>query len=106
MDCLRSQAEYPGSPKNVQISFLTFLAISEIWKALESELFQNMLPIEIRAAFEHVRQELANKKSKMRNRQAYTAITHAHKDDKQAALENYIFTKQMGALLEGHHGDA
>ncbi|MCL2197297.1 MAG: hypothetical protein FWB80_00080 [Defluviitaleaceae bacterium] len=89
---LRNFQKNPDCPKNVQISFITFLSIEIFLDKVD----EAKLSTEEQLAFSHIKKELLHKKSRISNRQAYTEITRAKtKDEKQAAYENYLFTKQL-----------
>jgi len=91
MNMLRRWCNNPANPKKVQISFMAVIGIIEFLERIDA----STLSSEDREAYEYIRRELLEKKSKVRNRQAYTAIVHATGDDKQAALESYLQTKQL-----------
>jgi len=96
MEYLRSFAQNPQNPKNIQLPFITFLAIEAIVGAMDKK----NLTSEGREVFDFVLTEIVNKKSSIRNRQAFSEIIHAgeNKTDKQAALQNYIATKKLGEM--------
>jgi|GEM_PF-1711109 len=95
MDYLRAFANNPQNPKNVQISYMSFLAISTFWEMMQPDILQTLSEDE-RIAFGFVQSELTDKKQRILNRQTYTAIVHAQtEDEKQAAYENYKASKGL-----------
>lgn len=87
---LRNFESNPQNPKKVQIPFTILMAMDMLLQEIEpgrlSDDGQNIYNI--------VRTALDEKKNRVRNRQAYTAIIHAQdEDDKQAAFINYCATK-------------
>ena len=81
----------PQNPKNIQISFTTFMTLITL-----IGIDVNHLSDEDAEALKIAREELKDKKKRIRNRQAYRAITHAQTpEEKQAAFENYHHTKEL-----------
>ena len=91
-ETLRNFERNPQTPKKIQIPFTTFLAV----EMLLQEIDVATLSKDAQMMHYVVCKELAEKKDRVRNRQAYTAIIHAQsEDEKQAAYENYRLTKGM-----------
>jgi len=92
---LRRWGDNPANPKNVQISFMAVIGISE----LLNKISPDALTDDEREAYDFIRNELEAKKARVRNRQAFTAIVHARSsDEKQLAYECYQNTKIVNSL--------
>ena len=92
MNELRNFANNPQNPKNIQISFIVFLAV----EMLLAKINENQLTDDEILTLKFACKEIKNKKSKILNRQTFTAIVQAQtEDEKQAAYENYRLTKEF-----------
>lgn len=92
METLRSFEGNPQNPKMIQIPFTTFLAAD----LLLQEIDANLLSQDAQAVYQIVRKELADKKDRIRNRMAFTAVIYAqNEEERQAAYENYHMTKRF-----------
>jgi len=90
MKMLRAFGRNPENPKNIQIPFMAFIGITEFWEMIDP----GSLTDEQREAYDYIRNALNDKKSRILNRQTYTAIVQAQTtEEKQAAFENYKATK-------------
>jgi len=82
--------------KTVKISFAVFMTIIEILNCID----KNSLPENIRPKYDLVYRELYKKRSKIRNRLAYSDIVQAPTDEERdAARDNYHKTKEMSIYL-------
>jgi predicted Ser/Thr protein kinase len=92
MNMLRRFGNNPANQKKVQISLMSLIGILEFMKKIDVNILTN----DEHEAYKFISRELTNKKTKVRNRQTYTAYVHATGDEKQSAFENYLQTKQLG----------
>jgi len=92
LDIIRSFADNPQNPKNVQMPVEIFLSID----LLLSEVTTPTLSDEGADLYTNVRRWINDKKNSTRNRQAYRGIVRAQtNEEKQAAYENYHNTKAL-----------
>ena len=92
MDFIRAIINNPQNPKNIQIPYAVFMAVERFIGQIDT----TTLTDDEKTAHEYVRQELTNKKSRIVNRQTYTAIIQAQTpEEKQTAYENYRATKEL-----------
>ena len=96
MEMIRRWASNPANPKNVQIPLTLFLAL----EGFLGKIDPSTLTFDEVAAYELAHRGVKEKKDSIRNRQAYSAVIHAGKneDDRKTALNNYLNTKQLGKL--------
>jgi hypothetical protein len=79
-------------PKNVMLPTWAFLGVFDILKYIDIEA----LPENIRGKYAAVKMEFEEKRSRMRNRFAYGDILAAKTEpEKDAAMKNYLITKNM-----------
>ena len=94
-DYLLSFSNNPKNPKNIQIPFVTFIAIAKIWELMQSEAMR-VLSDEEKAIYKDIYNELSGKKGRIASRNAYSAIAHAQTpDEKEAAYKAYLATKEF-----------
>lgn len=83
-------------PKNVQIPYMVLMAAIEVLNSID----KNTLPENIRSKYDLVHRELYEKRSRIRNRFAYSDIIQAQsEDDREAARDNYLKTKELSIYL-------
>ena len=82
----------PANPKNILIPFYVLIGMSLLLEYIKLDALPEDGGFD---AYAWMQKEILAKLNSVRQRQAYKEVIRAPKDEKQAALDNYLSTKQL-----------